>query len=93
MYLSSKLLQVGITATTPKTAIAQAMQIGSAKAIETAIGISCTGISWSIELEYENKMTREELNKFKRDAVKAFIEIKEVKAALFKLKQIMHEGC
>lgn len=48
-YLCWKLGKVGITATYGRDILRQAQLIGSAAALDTAISVCLTGISWSLQ--------------------------------------------
>lgn len=91
MYLTHKLLSVGITANTPLAAVRQAMLIGSANAIQTAINCSITGIAWYLD-HLDHSCGSSSYKDLKRQAIRAFLEYPEVKSALFRLKQLYHEG-
>lgn len=89
-YLTGQLRKVGIEANTPATVIEEALKIDSGAALQTAIGISLTGISWVIKGQGHDPETA---NKLRSEYINAFLQEPNVIKARLRLKQIMHEGC
>lgn len=92
MYLTQQLSRVGITASNPRRVIEQAMQIGSGKALETAISVCVTGIGWAVKMHMYDA-PHSAITEEQRKAIHMFINLPEVQEAKYKLRQIQHEAC